>query len=98
MKDPRSYPLDIENIGGDSYKLMSKGHHDLDAFMVLVTLTYPDWPMGRPSHEWFRCVPAEEGRTMLVPAVPHSRGSFPVTVAIESYGADRWEAPTTTAA
>lgn len=30
----KTYPLEIESVGSDTYIAMSRGHHDLDLFMV----------------------------------------------------------------
>lgn len=45
-----SYLLEIENIGGDTYTLISRGHHDPAAFMVAVRKAAYDWPLGMPQH------------------------------------------------
>lgn len=87
------YPLCVENVGEDTYILMSKGHHDVHEFMRAVRADY-SWPLGMPTHEWMRAVPAPKGsgyRCLYVEAKPHSRGAFPATYAREAYGEDRYE-------
>lgn len=94
----KTYPLEIENIGDDVYKVMSRGHHDLSTFMAKVTEEYPSWPMGRPEHLWFKRVPfhdpdgAYDGWFHSVPE--GTRGAFPATFCRESYGEARWVAAT----
>ncbi len=87
----KDYPLSIENIGEDEYRLMSRGHHDFDVFMACVRETGYDWSLGMPEHIWFRAVPGEEG-TRYLDAQPGSRGAFPVTYVAEAYGEDQYEA------
>ena len=92
----KTYPLEIENIGDDTYRLMSRGHHDPAEFMRKVREDY-DWPMGMPIHLWFRAVPDASGECICryVEARPGGRGVFPVTYAHEAYGQDTYEAQTT---
>lgn len=88
------YPLRVENVGEDTYILMSKGHHDVHEFMRAVRADY-SWPLGMPTHEWMRAIPAPKDsgyRCLYVEAKPHSRGAFPATYAREAYGEDRYEA------
>jgi len=30
----KQYPLEVQSVGSDTYIAMSKGHHDLEAFMA----------------------------------------------------------------
>lgn len=88
------YPLEIENVGEDTYIVMSRGHHDPHEFMRAVRESY-SWPLGFPTHEWMRAIPAPKDsgyRCLYVEAKPHSRGSFPATYAREAWGEDRYEA------
>jgi len=94
--DPKvgRYPLIVENVGEDTYVLMSKGHHDPHAFMRTVRADY-SWPLGFPTHEWMRAVPAPRNsgyRCLYVEAKPGSRGAFPCTYTREAYNADTYEA------
>lgn len=88
------YPLSVENVGEDTYILMSKGHHDVHKFMRAVRADY-QWPLGMPTHEWMRAIPAPKGsgyRCLYVEAKPGARGAFPATYAREAYNEDRYEA------
>jgi hypothetical protein len=89
------YPLDIQNVGEDTYILMSKGHHDQHEFMRAARADGYNWPLGMPTHEWMRAVPAPKDsgfRCMYVEAKPGARGAWPCTYAREAYGDDRYEA------
>lgn len=89
----RSYPLELENVGGDTYSLMSKGHHDTDEFMRQVRADGYEWPLGMPKQIWLRCMPPPEGyATWYVEAKAGARGAFPATQCWEAYGEDRYEA------
>lgn len=90
----RRYPLSVENVGEDTYILMSKGHHDVHEFMRAVRADY-SWPLGMPTHEWMRAIPAPAGsgyRCLYVEAKPHARGAFPATYVSEAWGEDSYEA------
>jgi len=90
----RRYPLDVENVGEDTYILMSKGHHDVHEFMRAVRADY-SWPLGMPTHEWMRAIPAPANsgyRCLYVEAKPGSRGAFPATYVREAWGEDSYEA------
>lgn len=88
----REWPLDIENVGGDTYSLLSRGHHDVHEFMRQVREDGFDWPLGMPKHIWLRCVPPPDGyATWYVEAREGSRGAFPATQCWEAYGDDRYE-------
>lgn len=89
----RRYPLDVENVGEDTYILMSKGHHDVHEFMRAVRADY-SWPLGMPTHEWMRTIPApaNSGYSCLyVKAKPGARGAFPATYVREAWGDDIYE-------
>lgn len=89
------YKLDVENVGEDTYILMSRGHHDVHEFMRAVRAEGYTWPLGMPTHEWMRAIPAPKDsgfRCLYVEAKPHSRGAFPATYAREAWGEDRYEA------
>lgn len=91
----RRYPLSVENVGEDTYILMSRGHHDVHEFMRAVRADGYTWPLGMPTHEWMRAIPAPNGsgfRCLYVEAKPGARGAFPATYAREAYGEDRYEA------
>lgn len=91
----RRYPLNVENVGEDTYILMSRGHHDVHEFMRAVRADGYTWPLGMPTHEWMRAIPAPKDsgyRCLYVEAKPHARGAFPATYAREAYGEDRYEA------
>lgn len=89
MKD---YPLKIENVGEDTYCLMSRGHHPPDAFMAAVKEYRPNWSMGKPEHVWWKFVPASGGyfNGLYVEVKPGTRGAFPATVTSEAYGEEKW--------
>lgn len=90
----RRYPLDVENVGEDTYILMSKGHHDVHEFMRAVRAGY-SWPLGMPTHEWMRAIPAPANsgyRCLYVEAKPGARGAFPATYVREAWGDDSYEA------
>jgi hypothetical protein len=89
----RTYPLEIENIGVDIYTLMSRGHHDPEAFMRQVRADGYEWPLGMPKHIWLRCIPPPDGYvTWYVEAMEGARGAFPATQCWESQGSDTYEA------
>lgn len=85
----KQYPLEILSVGDDDFMVMSKGHHDPDAFMAAVAKAgYGDWPLGSPTHEWVRITPSRnpEYSHYYTTAEPGSRGAFPATYAREYYG------------
>jgi hypothetical protein len=89
----RTYPLDIQNVGEDTYTLMSKGHHDPDEFMRHVRADGYDWPLGMPKHIWLRCIPPPPGYvSWYIEAKEGSRGAFPATQCWEAYGDETYEA------
>ncbi|TQK10194.1 hypothetical protein [Herbaspirillum sp. SJZ107] len=89
----RIYPLQIENVGEDIYTLMSRGHHDPEAFMRQVRADGYEWPLGMPKHIWLRCIPPPDGYvTWYVEATEGARGAFPATQCWESQGSETYEA------
>lgn len=89
----RDYPLDLENVGGDVYSLMSRGHHDPHEFMRQVRADGYTWPLGMPKHIWLRSVRPPQGySTWYVEASGPGRGAFPATQCWEEYSEDTYEA------
>jgi hypothetical protein len=96
----KTYPLEIENCGGDTYILRSKGHHDPDKFMEAVRAEGYDWPMGYPIHEWCKTVPVPSGQTeefgycdaIYAMVTKGTRGAYPVTICQEAAGDRLYEA------
>lgn len=86
------FPLEIESIGEDAYKVMSRGHHDFDAFVAAANEAFPELALGDPRHVWFRAVPKAGYRCFYVETEPGSRGSFPATFATEPTEAEWHEA------
>jgi hypothetical protein len=85
----KKYKLEVENIGGDDYVLMSRGHHNFKDFMKEVKKVYKTWPMGKPYHSYFKVIPYCGNYAYLyIPCDKNTRGCFPVTVTEESYGDD----------
>jgi hypothetical protein len=72
------YPLEIENIGGERYTLMSRGHHSFDLFMAAVRKDY-SWQLGEPRHLWFKTLPNRR----YVEVKKDARGAWPVTYVTE---------------
>ncbi|KWI31966.1 hypothetical protein WT71_10500 [Burkholderia stagnalis] len=91
---PKDYPLEIENVGGDTYIVMSKGHHDVHEFMKQVRADGYDWPLGMPQHVWMRIVPSRVPSVICryVESCQGARGAFPCTYAWEAYNERRYEA------
>ena len=83
----KSYPLEVESVGDDTYIVMSKGHHDLQEFMREAVKEYPGWFLGGPSHHWVKSVPDRSGRfSMRYESVKEgTRGAWPATYCHE-YG------------
>ncbi|HDN9803985.1 TPA: hypothetical protein P2N04_001039 [Aeromonas salmonicida] len=88
------YPLDIQNVGGDEYIVMSRGHHDIHDFMKAVRADGYEWPLGVPEHRWAKVTADSTGqRNYWYHFVSEgTRGAVPVTYAWESYGEDAYEA------
>lgn len=91
---PKTYPLEIENCGEDTYILRSKGHHDPDEFMRAVRAEGYDWPMGYPVHVWHKTSRAGPAwsEIIYVLTTPGTRGAYPVTIAHEACGDRLYEA------
>jgi hypothetical protein len=89
----KTYPLEVFPSGSDEYAVASKGHHDVHEFMKVVRAEGYDWPLGMPTHQWWRSVPTldEEWTCMYIVAKPGARGAFPVTVAEEASGSECYE-------
>ena len=89
------YSLDIENVGGDYYIVMSRGHHDIHEFMKKVREDGYDWPLGVPKHVYVKQVPANKHSNFSclyqLFETPKA-GRFPATYSWEAYGDDRYEA------
>lgn len=87
------YPLDIENVSGDVYIVMSRGHHDIHAFMKQVREDGYDWPLGVPEHCWMKTVPDSTGEFVCryIRVTENTRGAWPATYSWESYWDDRYE-------
>lgn len=81
----KQYPLDVESVGSDTYIVMSRGHHDLDEFMVAVNKDYEDWKLRNPEHKWCKTVPDRSGQfsCRYVFVKPGTRGAWPATYAWE---------------
>lgn len=81
----KSFPLEIMNVGEDTYMLMSWGHHDFNEFMEEVRENYPSWPMGNPTHEWYVMHPNKGYQWAAVPCDKNHPKARPATVSVESY-------------
>lgn len=83
----KTYPLDVRSVGDDEYCVMSKGHHDPDAFMAAVRAGGYDWPLGKPVHKWVKAVPCRCGEHTCHYELSDERrpGWFPATYAWEHY-------------
>jgi hypothetical protein len=94
------YPLDPHSVGDDSYAVMSKGHHDPDAFMRAVREAGYEWPLGQPEHKWVKAVPCSpscgEHRCHYELRDQQRPGWFPATYAWEAYGDDAYKLPAAT--
>ena len=90
----KTYPLDIDSVGGDEYIVMSRGHHDIHDFMKAVRETGYEYPLGVPEHRWAKVVPDATGEYSHIFAFVKegTRGAIPVTYAWEAYGEDAYEA------
>lgn len=97
---PREYPLDVRNVGDDTYIVMSKGHHDPDAFMAAVREAgYGDWPLGVPKHKWVKATPCPRscGEHSCHYSIEDEKlpGWFPATYAWETDAANLYKPPST---
>lgn len=79
----KTYPLEVESVGSDTYIVMSRGHHDFDQFMAAVSKDYEDWKCGDPCHKWVKSVPDRSGSfSMRYEFVREgTRGAWPATYA-----------------
>lgn len=95
MPKAKTYPLDPRSVGDDTYIVMSKGHHDPDAFMAAVRAAGYDWPLGKPAHKWVRLSPCGpncgEHRCHYSLHDERQPGRFPATYAWEAYGDDAYK-------
>ena len=93
----RQYPLDIRNVGDDTYVVMSKGHHDPHDFMRAVRAEGYDWPLGVPQHKWVKtvpCAPSCGGHSCHYELSDQQRpGWWPATYAWEAYGDAAYKPP-----
>lgn len=88
----KNYPLDIENVGSDTYILMSKGHHNIHEFMYQVRQQEYDWVLGVPEHIYIKATPDNVEGGVRYNVVPKgTRGSFPATYTWESTKVDSYE-------
>ncbi|WP_180980378.1 hypothetical protein [Vibrio diazotrophicus] len=87
------YPLDIENVGNDTYIVMSKGLHGAHEFMKAVREAGYDWPLGNPQHVWIKATPDRTGESRaLYNIVDQSvRGAFPATYSWEASGDELYQ-------
>lgn len=90
---PITTAIEIENIGGDVYVLIARGHHDAHEFMKQVRSEGYDWPLGMPQHLYFRTVPTQRADLvcLYVPAKKGARGAYPVTHVQEAWNDDAYE-------
>ncbi len=87
-------PLEIENIGEDTYILMSKGHHDIHAFMRQVREDGYDWPLGVPEHCYMITIPTPDSDSTVCvyeEATKDTKGAWPCTYVSEAYREDGYE-------
>ena len=90
----KTYPLDLLNIGEDTYILISKGHHEVHEFMRKVREEGYDWPLGMPEHIWMKTMPAPKGSgysCWYEPVPEGTRGAWPCTYVREAYNEHRYE-------
>lgn len=89
----KQHPLEVESVGGDTYIVMSKGHHDSRIFMSAVREAGYDWPLGNPEHVWIKATPDNTGESTCIYNVVKegTRGAFPATYSWESYGNDLYQ-------
>lgn len=86
----RKYPLNVESVGGDTYIVMSRGHHDLKEFMQAAVDQYSGWRLGGPEQVWCKTTPLRGENGVRYNFVNEStRGAWPATYCWE-YG-DNWE-------
>lgn len=89
------YPLEVESIGSDTYIIISRGHHNIHAFMRAVRAEGYEWPLGVPTHIWMKTRPAAKGSGYLCfydPVPQGTRGAWPATHVSEAWGDSSYEA------
>ncbi len=89
----KQYPLEVENVGGDTYIVMSKGHHDVHEFMQKVREDGYSWPLCMPEHVWIKATPDQTGESTCIYNVVKegTRGAFPATYSWEAYGDELYQ-------
>jgi hypothetical protein len=87
----KKYPLEIENVGEDTYHLMSKGHQDFTEFMRAVKDAYPKWPMGKPYHAYVVRAPRKGYSSFYYPCEATHPKAIPVTCTDEAYGEEQYK-------
>jgi hypothetical protein len=83
------YKIEIMSIGEDEYVLISKGHHEPQAFKQAVWIAGYKYPLREPEHLWCRCIPFDGGTSYWIQP-KQKPGMFPVTYCREAYGTDNW--------
>jgi hypothetical protein len=92
-KRPASYPLEIENVGEDTYHFLSKGHHDFSDFMTEVKKRFSRWPMGHPYHAYVVRAPRKGYSAFYYPCESTHPYAIPVTCTDEAYGDEQYTPP-----
>lgn len=89
------YPLEIESVGGDTYIVMTKGHHDPNLFMKQVREEGYNWPLGHPEHRYVKATPCETGEYVSKYHFVEkgTSGAFPATYAWEASGDQLYQPP-----
>ncbi|EGQ9239982.1 hypothetical protein M2G93_19165 [Vibrio vulnificus] len=90
----KQYPLVVKNVGGDTYIVMSKGHHNFHTFMSAVREAGYDWPLGNPEHVWIKATPDQTGESTCIYNVVKegTLGAFPATYSREASGDELYQA------
>lgn len=84
------YPLAVESVGGDTFLVMSRGHHDLRVFMAEVIKDYGDWNLGGEQHVWIKTTPTKGGWNYNI-VDQNTRGAWPATYCWEyGEGYEEW--------
>jgi len=88
----KTYPLEVESVGEDTYIVMSRGHHDIDAFMTEVIKGFDGWNLGGAKHVWIKTTPAKGGWNYNL-VKEGTRGAWPATYCWEyGEGYEKWRA------
>jgi len=74
----KTYPLEVESVGSDTYIVMSRGHHDLEEFMVKAVEGFHGWFLGGPKHMWCKTTPTRGGLAYNF-VKEGTRGAWPAT-------------------